>query len=48
LVTEFEMPNPEAKDPHTMIFDRHGIPWFTLQNATGLASLIRRAATSGS
>src|SRR5437762_1477527 len=32
-VTEFTMPDPEAKDPHTLVFDRQGILWFTLQNS---------------
>src|SRR5262249_31372617 len=38
-VIEFKMPDPEAKDPHTLIFDRHGILWFTLQNANRIGRL---------
>src|SRR5260370_11684832 len=33
------MPDPEAKDPHTLIFDRTGILWFTVQNANRIGRL---------
>jgi len=33
------MPDPEAKDPHTLIFDRQGILWFTLQNSNRIGRL---------
>ena len=31
-VTDYKMPDPAAKDPHTAVFDRKGILWFTLQH----------------
>jgi len=31
-VTEYKTPEPG--DPHTLIFDKNGILWFTMQNAT--------------
>src|SRR5215510_10381425 len=33
------MPDPEAKDPHTLLFDRNGILWFTVQNANRIGRL---------
>jgi virginiamycin B lyase len=33
------MPAPEAKDPHTLIFDRDGILWFTVQQANMVGRL---------
>ena len=30
-ITEFKVPDPEAKDPHSAIFDAKGILWFTMQ-----------------
>ena len=30
-ITEFKMPDPNAKDPHTAVFDRRGVLFFTLQ-----------------
>ena len=33
------MPDPEAKDPHTLIFDKSGILWFTVQNANRIGRL---------
>src|SRR5437016_909075 len=32
-VTEYKMPDPDVKDPHTLIFDQSGILWFTAQNS---------------
>src|SRR5574341_2631450 len=29
-VTEYKMPDPRARDPHTPVFDRQGILWFTV------------------
>ena len=45
-VTEYKMPDPEAKDPHTLIFDQSGILWFTVQNATGWDGSTRRRVRS--
>jgi virginiamycin B lyase len=33
------MPDPNAKDPHTLIFDKAGILWFTVQNANMIGRL---------
>jgi virginiamycin B lyase len=33
------MPDPNAKDPHTLIFDKAGILWFTVQNANRIGRL---------
>ena len=30
-IREYKMPDPNARDPHTPIFDRRGILWFTVQ-----------------
>jgi virginiamycin B lyase len=30
-VTEYKMPDAKAEDPHTAVFDSHGILWFTVQ-----------------
>ena len=32
-VTEYRMPDPKARDPHTIAVDPNGTVWFTLQNA---------------
>ena len=34
--TEYDLKDPAAKDPHTLIFDRNGILWFTVQQANML------------
>jgi virginiamycin B lyase len=33
------MPDPNAKDPHSAIFDRDGIMWFTMQLSNGVGRL---------
>ena len=38
-VTEYPMPDPEAKDPHTLLFAKDGILWFTVQNANRIGRL---------
>src|SRR3989441_980773 len=38
-VTEYKMPDPDVKDPHTLIFDRSGILWFVAQNANRVGRL---------
>src|SRR5258708_36233643 len=38
-VTEYPMPDPNAKAPHTLIFDKAGILWFTVQNANRIGRL---------
>jgi virginiamycin B lyase len=38
-VTEYKMPDPAAKDTHTLIFDRDGILWFTVQQANRVGRL---------
>jgi virginiamycin B lyase len=39
LVTEYKMPDPAAKDTHTLIFDKDGILWFTVQQANRIGRL---------
>src|SRR5262249_44225455 len=38
-VTEYRMPDPAAKDPHTLIFDHDGILWFTVQQGNFVGRL---------
>src|SRR6266542_4012728 len=38
-ITEYKMPDPDATDPHTLIFDQSGILWFTVQNANRVGRL---------
>ena len=38
-ITEFKMPDPNAKDPHSAIFDKNGILWFTMQNSNMVGRL---------
>ena len=48
IVTEYPMPDANAKDPHTLNFDQSGILWFTVQQANMIGRLIRRPARSSS
>ena len=38
-ITVYKMPDPAAKDPHTLVFDKKGICWFTLQNSNMVGRL---------
>ena len=38
-VTEYKTPDPDVKDPHTLIFDQSGILWFTAQNSNRVGRL---------
>ena len=38
-MTEYKMPDPAVKDPHTLNFDQNGILWFTAQNANVMGRL---------
>src|SRR5262249_56587876 len=38
-VTEYPMPDPAARDPHTPLFDSKGMLWFTLQQANMVGKL---------
>jgi virginiamycin B lyase len=38
-ITVYKMPDPKAKDPHTLIFDKAGIAFFTLQNSNMVGRL---------
>jgi len=38
-VTEYKIPEPRAKDPHTPVFDQKGILWFTVQNGNFVGRL---------
>jgi virginiamycin B lyase len=33
------MPDPAARDPHTPLFDKNGLLWFTLQQANMVGTL---------
>ena len=43
-VTEYPMPEPAARGPHTPIFDQKGTLWFTLQVRTWSAGSCPRPA----
>ena len=38
-ITQYPMPNPEARDPHTLIFDSKGNIWFTVQGGNFVGRL---------
>src|SRR5262249_47942816 len=38
-VTEYKLPDPAAKDPHTLNFDQSGILWFTVQQGNFVGRL---------
>jgi len=38
-VTEYPMPDPKAKDPHSLAFDQSGILWFTAQQGNMMGRL---------
>ena len=38
-VTEYRMPDPKARDPHSLHFDQSGILWFTLQQSNMIGRL---------
>ena len=40
MITEYKMPDPAAKDPHTAIFDKKGNLWFTLQVSNMVGRLV--------
>ena len=37
--TDYKLPDPKARDPHTPMFDRRGILWFTVQSANMVGRL---------
>ena len=39
-ITEYPMPDPNARDPHTPAFAANGDLWFTLQNSNMLGRLV--------
>jgi streptogramin lyase len=39
-VTEYPMPDPAARHPHTPIFDHQGTLWFTVQGGNMVGRLI--------
>ena len=45
-ITEYKMPDPQAKDPHTAVFDRQGTCGSRFSRATWWAVSIRRQARS--
>ena len=38
-VAEHRLPDPTARDPHSLAFDRRGVLWFTVQQANKLGRL---------
>jgi virginiamycin B lyase len=38
-VTEYKLPNPKARDAHSLTFDKSGILWFTVQQANMMGRL---------
>ena len=40
MITEYKMPDPAARDPHTAVFDKQGNLWFTLQASNMVGRLI--------
>ena len=43
-ITVYILPDPAARDPHTPIFDRNGVLWFTVQNGNMIGRLNPRVA----
>jgi virginiamycin B lyase len=41
VITRYPMPDPAAKDPHTIAFDAKGDLWFTLQNSNMVGHLVQ-------
>jgi virginiamycin B lyase len=44
-VKEYPMPDPAARDPHTLIFDPTGVLWFTVQGGNFVGRLDPRTGT---
>jgi virginiamycin B lyase len=42
-IAKYPMPDPAAKDPHTLVFDGNGDIWFTVQGSNFIGK--RTAAT---
>ena len=40
MITEYKMPDPAARDPHTAVFDKKGTLWFTLQQSNMVGRLV--------
>src|SRR5919112_1933234 len=38
-ITRYAMPDPEARDPHTLVLDQKGDIWFTVQNSNFVGRL---------
>jgi virginiamycin B lyase len=38
-ITEYHMPDPRARDPHTPVIDQHGILWFTTEESNFVGRL---------
>ena len=39
-IIEYHLPDPAARDPHTPVFDRTGVLWFTVQGANMVGRLV--------
>ncbi len=44
-VTEYPLPDPEARDAHSLVFDQSGILWFTVQQANRIGRLDPKTGT---
>ena len=40
MISEYKMPDPAARDPHTPVFDASGVLWFTVQGANMIGRLM--------
>lgn len=38
-ITRFSMADPQARDPHTLVFERNGDIWFTVQHGNFVGKL---------
>ena len=38
-IVQYPMPDPDAKDPHTLVFNQEGNIWFTVQNSNFIGHL---------
>jgi virginiamycin B lyase len=42
-VTEYPMPDPQARDPHSLVLDQRGRLWFTVESGTFVGRLEPRS-----
>ena len=41
-ITKYAMPDPAARDPHTLVFDKNGDMWFTVQGGNFVGHFVRK------